>query len=233
MSKGIYILLFEGSDSVYIGQSIHIEKRYLEHCSNLQFGRANVKLTEQYKKYGLPKYEVLYTKESDECLDSLEEEFINEFDSVNTGCNVSRNTSFHGVSNPGELSGRAKLCNIQYVSIMMELISGTSVKDTAQKLNTNVSIVRELAIGRAHKAWLSKEYPEEYGKLMDLRGTRHGKFANKNTPKVISPELTQYDVGANVSKFAKEHSLDISSMCKLVTGKIKSHKGWKLLPNPT
>lgn len=58
---------------------------------------------------------------------------------------------------------------------------------------------------------------------------KKGQFTRgrKQWPSVISPEGEIFEV-ANSSKFAKEHNLDSGGFSRLLNGKQKSQKGWKL-----
>lgn len=54
----------------------------------------------------------------------------------------------------------------------------------------------------------------------------NAELANSKSFKLISPDGGKVDV-FNLSKFARENALNKSNLWKLVTGKRKSHKGWK------
>lgn len=50
---------------------------------------------------------------------------------------------------------------------------------------------------------------------------------NKIYPLILSPEGITHSI-THLSNFAKEHSLDPSALSRVLSGKAKSHKGWKL-----
>ena len=53
MSSGIYVIRNLVNDKLYVGKSVHIENRWLEHQSDLRNGRhANIHLQRAYDKYG-------------------------------------------------------------------------------------------------------------------------------------------------------------------------------------
>ncbi len=43
---------------------------------------------------------------------------------------------------------------------------------------------------------------------------------------VLSPHNRRYKIG-NIRRFCKDHNLTASSVCRLLSGKLKSHRGWK------
>lgn len=80
MSMGIYKItnLFNGK--VYIGQSIHIERRWKEHC----FFSANSLIGKAIQKYGKQNFsfEILEEVQDEEVLNELETKYIKFFDSL-------------------------------------------------------------------------------------------------------------------------------------------------------
>ena len=81
MSSGIYVIRNLVNDKLYVGKSVHIENRWLEHQSDLRNGRhANIHLQRAYDKYGPDNllHEVLELCEED-VLDSREIYWINHF----------------------------------------------------------------------------------------------------------------------------------------------------------
>ena len=45
---------------------------------------------------------------------------------------------------------------------------------------------------------------------------------------ILAPDGLQYGPINNIAAFAREHGLDQSNMHKVVSGKLKTHKGWRL-----
>ena len=54
----------------------------------------------------------------------------------------------------------------------------------------------------------------------------HSKGTKK--PPFVSPDGVVYDDIYNLAEFAREHGLDLSGAYKLLNGKLKKHRGWKL-----
>ncbi len=92
---------------------------------------------------------------------------------------------------------------------------------TLHKLDTaNLRNVLK-GVRKTHKGWaleIHKDIPTN--ELHRWSGVTH--------PLIISPEVKEYTV-FNITKFAKCHGLNSSTLCQLFKGKAKSHKGWKLL----
>lgn len=60
MTIGIYGLYWPDIDSIYIGQSIEIEQRWLAHSSALRRrDHANNKMLRAYEQYGEPEYFII------------------------------------------------------------------------------------------------------------------------------------------------------------------------------
>lgn len=225
MTCGIYIMYFENTDKVYIGQSRDIEKRISQHTLLFKNRTASKKLMEAIDTFGLPKIEILEEcPESD--LDFLEEYYFKEFDSINNGFNTRSSATSGGINCYGDKNGRSKYTNKQIINVLFALIDTPHIKYEEIADNTGVSrsMVVDIACGNSHK-WLAREYPEEYLILTKLLGKRSAlKYG-----KIVSPEGQIFKV-EHLSNFCREHNLDTGNISKLLRGILKSHKGWKLLP---
>lgn len=74
MKSGIYCLTFKNNEK-YVGRSIDIERRLVEHAEKLKKGTAAKPLQAAYNKYGYPNARVLMYCHSDHC-DLMESYFI-------------------------------------------------------------------------------------------------------------------------------------------------------------
>lgn len=222
MTCGVYIMHFKNTDKVYIGQSRNIEKRTTEHNNLFRLGKASSKLMEAYLAYGLPTIEVLKKCEEKD-LNSLEEFYIEEFDSVNNGFNTRSKATSGGVNCYGELNGRSKYTNKQVVNTLLTLIEFPELKhkEVAAITGLSRSMVVDIACGHGHR-WLEKDYPIEYSILLNLIGNRS---SLKYSP-IVSPEGKVYEV-TNLSSFCLEHGLDTGNLSKVLRGLRKSYNGWK------
>lgn len=228
MTIGIYLLKFSGTDKVYVGQSLRIEERFIKHKLKLKNGTANYKLLEAYRLYGSPNLEIICTCTEQE-LNSLENEMIEIYDSVNSGYNI-RTLAVGGHGLSGELHGNSKYQNDDIIEVFELLINTNNSFITIHNI-TGVSIhtIRDISKGKAHK-WLADYDNLGYNKLISLIGSRDkntAKDQGKIYPLLLSPEGIVHNI-TNISSFAREHNLNKSHLCGVLNRLRKTHKGWKL-----
>jgi hypothetical protein len=238
MTCGIYSLNFKGTEKVYIGQSVCIEKRYPQHLLTLRTGTANTKLLAAYRDYGTPTYTIVL-----ECceleLDDNEEAAIAVWDSVNNGFNIYShpyeapcNTGYYGVGNTQYL--KSDILKVFHLLVH----TNDNYTKISEFTNVNTSTVGQIAKLRSH-TWLKVELPEEYKVLEAKAASRNingfavvsDKLSAKSRgiiyPKIKDPEGTVYTID-NAYKFAKERGLAPNHFQEVLNGHRKSHKGWKL-----
>lgn len=181
MPCGVYVLIFENTDKVYVGQSTNIAKRFLEHKSSLVTTTASKKLQNAYEAFGMPKIEILVECSSSE-LSAKELEFIKEFDSVNSGFNSIFVTN--GGSNlRGEHSYAAKYSNAEYEQAFFTLLNNSNLayKEVSDLCNVPATVLVQIVAGNSH-LWLKDKYPKEYEKLKQIskyKNTYRAKFKTK------------------------------------------------------
>lgn len=222
MTIGIYKLEFSGTDKVYIGQSIDINSRFIQHKSAMRLGTAAPKLQEAYNTYGYPTITILLEGESKE-LNSMEDEAITVFDSVLNGFNSLKESGPPMLY--GENAGQAKESNEVYLWILELLVSTPSLSKREIENITGVSIytIRHIAALESH-CWLKEVSPENYEKLIRIK---HDKpyYYGTAYPKLLSPDGIVYEVG-HMTNFSKEHGLLQPKVSEVLKGTRKSHKGW-------
>ncbi len=229
MTIGIYSLSFTGTNKIYVGQSINIERRYKQHINDLNLGTASPKLLEAYKLYDIPAYTILLECSKEE-LNVNEIEAIEVFNSIAEGLNTQPGGGawpiLSGESNPNSIH---KNSDIVYVFLHLVNNIDKPIKVLAKELNIHVSTVKNIANGQGYK-WLKDIYPNEYKILEGIKGNRpinSLKYSGKPCPTTISPEGVEYVV-ENISRFAKEHGLNAGAFGEVLRGKAAHHKGWKL-----
>lgn len=240
MTVGIYKLNFS-DNSFYIGQSIQIEKRYGQHCSDMRNGRSNAKVQNKYNELQqIPSLEILAECEIED-LDDYENECLEIWDAVNVGLNIAEK----GSAPPKLVSGASPRSFYTYskeqiLDVFYYLVheSNLTYVEIEKITNVNQNTVKEISSGKRH-SWLQQEFPEDYAKLIELRPTRLALRGDRNKgktsagnrgikyPLLESPEGLIFNI-ENVSAFAKEHGLQQSNLNTVLLGKRKSHKGWKL-----
>ena len=231
MSCGIYLLKFNGTDKVYVGQSVNIEYRYKKHIQALKRGTNSCKLQKEYSYSGEPYLEILLVCQASE-LNECENEAIQIYNSVNNGFNIAEFADIHG---EGEKNPASKYSE-QQIEQVFELLLDLSYKykDIEEKTGVSLSTVRHVANLETH-TWLQTKYPDKYGLLKSYKGKLRQQSTNSAEqrgivyPPIISTEGKEYVV-TNVAAFAREHGLDSSSLSKVLKRipRYLSHKGWKL-----
>jgi len=171
MTCGIYILVFEGTDKVYIGQSKNVETRYNSHIFMFRNNRAASKLQEAYNLYGTPTMSILEVCSSEE-LNKNETFYIKEFDSIENGFNSLAGGAINsGLT--GDKHGRSKYSNKQILEAIDLLIKypNISYEILGEACGVSYSMLRHIAAGENH-TWVGIEYPDIYKELMKLKGNR-------------------------------------------------------------
>ena len=238
MTCGVYSLNFLNTNKVYIGQSICIEKRYIQHLNNLKNGNSNHKLLAAYAEYKKPLYTILIECDISE-LDELETESIAIWNSVDNGFNVYYTSNDTPTYN-GFGFGNSKYSKQQIIDVFNLLldIDQTSV-NIAEITEVGYATVSKIASLQSH-LWLKQDFPEKYSRLESVslyRNTtlRYSNISNKLSakskgiiyPKIKDPQGNIFNID-NAYKFAKENKLAPNHFQEVLNGHRKSHKGWKL-----
>ena len=235
MTCGIYKLNFLGTDKVYIGQSINIEKRYKQHLLNIKNKTANSKLLEAHTKYGTPELEVLSECDISD-LDSYENECIEIWNSVANGYNLYQFAN-QSPTYTGYGYGNSKYLKEAIIFAFNLLVStDLTFSDIEKETSIPLATVANIALLISHY-WLKEEYPDKYEILVLKKNNRnnYGAVSDKLSakakgiiyPPIRSPEGEVYSID-NAYKFAKLNNLAPNHFQEVLNGHRKSHKGWKL-----
>lgn len=119
MNKGIIYKYTSPSEKVYIGQTVNPSKRKSGHSSKTK--KSNTKFGSAIRKYGLEnfKYEILFESELFEdkselklLLNTLEIQYINQYDSYNNGYNCTKGGDGSlGIVKSEEIKEKLRLAN--------------------------------------------------------------------------------------------------------------------------
>lgn len=223
MTVGIYKLTF-ADNSIYIGQSVNIEKRIINHLCEMRKDNSSIKLQKAYNLYGSPLLEIL-----EECslekLDKLEIEYIQKFNSQNCGLNTSSggHSSYKGYST-NEYSIE------DYKEVLFYLTNTLlTIQDIVDITEVSSTVVKKMSSLEGYQ-WLEEADPENYAKLKELRSKGNKRSAisqGKKYPKIVSPEGLVYEV-FNVTQFCKEHNLRSGPICAVLNGTSATSLGWHL-----
>lgn len=224
MTIGIYKLIFNGTDKVYIGQSSDIEDRFNRHIYKLTKGISVPKLQQAYTLYGLPKLEILAECSIHE-LDAYEIETISIYDSVKNGLNsLSGGSRVIGTNNPS-----ARYSEEDYYNVLALLgTPGIPWKKISKDTGVSEYVISHISAKESH-LWLKEAFPVEYSKLEDIRisGRNNAYMQGIFYPNIVSPDGTTYEVKCP-TRFAKEHGLLQPKLHEVLTGSRNTHKGWHL-----
>lgn len=225
---GIYALYWPAPDKVYIGQSDNIDRRTSDHLYLLRSGsHYNKKLQEVYTKYGPPEILIL-----EECarkdLDSKEIYYIEEFDSVNLGLNISAG----GIGGQyGYYSSKCLASRDQIIQAFKLLLDPhNSYEEICSITGVSEGTLESIRYLKRHR-WLLEEFPKEC-KILQESSSKRLSIAQVNrfatVTLLLSPTGDVHEV-FNISQFASEHNLNKGHLAAVARGVEKSHKGWTLI----
>jgi len=213
---GVYKLTFSNSD-FYIGCSVNIHSRIRDHISALKRGKhKNTKMQRVFNSYGDPTTSII-----EECASTIiyEREFtyITELNALSS-LNIS-------------IGGRGTLPEAEEILFYLTETTLTH-KGIAEILEIPIDIVHNIAKGATH-VWLQGIHPILYNKMIEQKGKHNGIHLTAESkgihlPTLLSPGGETYKV-SNIRGFSREHNLDYSSLNKLLHGKQKTTKGWRIL----
>lgn len=233
MTIGIYCLKFQGTDKVYIGQSVNIERRFRTHTYQFNNGLQPKKLQDAYSLYGIPKMSIILECNSTE-LDDAEEQAMDIYNSISNGFNTCDSINQPPVLN-GELNGSSAYTNEEIEAVFNILVNSPTMvaKEIQEVTGVSISVIRAISGGTGHR-WLEDKYPTEYKVLIDNSIIRKKNASNKakesrlikrGLGSILSPDGRVYQVTC-LREFAREHSLDRKRLAKVLNGTQAAHKGW-------
>lgn len=220
----IYKLEFSSDPRIYIGLSTRDpEDRLKEHIYRLNSGtHHSYKLQKAWPECGQPTLSILECCNND-IGNAKEIEYIRNLNSYTEGFNVSCGGTFGG---GGYLSPSAKYTEDDYRCVLAFLAyTDWTLEDISNELDVSISVVSSISSCTSHTL-LKESMPEQYTLMLNRK--RYGKSnIHNNFPNIVSPEGISHSVQC-ARRFAAEHSLNPSSVQKVLTGLSNSHRGWKL-----
>lgn len=232
MITGIYALYWEEQDLIYIGQSQDIHSRFKEHKRKLKnTSHTNYKVQETYNLYGFPEL-IILEKCAIEYSNSLEVYWTKEFNSLHgaNGLNIieAGDVGYGTNSNNSKYTKLQVLLTFRYL-YHTKYIPRSNIVDI---LSIDRSLINDIAKGASH-LWLHNKYPNSYNKMIGLREYKESQSYLKfypsvsDIPVVLSPDGIIHQV-LNQHEFCITHKLSQPHLCTVLSGKRKTHKGWKL-----
>ena len=226
MTLGIYLIYLGETNKYYVGQG-NIRERVQQHKSMLRNNRHyNYKLQQAYNTTKIFSYIVLMETLPQKYLYSMEEWYIEKFNSVNCGYNIcAGGIAGRGIEHPSSVYSKE-----QIVSCLLMLVDpSTQFKTISELTGVSISTIRHISRREVHQ-WLDEEFPVETTILRQhctskIRYTRPSGGVRKYTS-LISPEGTIYENIENICAFAKQHGLNNAHIGAVLRGSRKSHLGW-------
>jgi group I intron endonuclease len=224
MSCGIYALYWENQDLVYVGQSQNIEARFKEHLNLIRKRKhTNYRVQDTYNLYGEPILVIIEICDISQS-NFLEILWTKEFDSINTGLNITE----AGLVGHGHNSNYNKYSKLQVLGVFRYLYLNRYVarKDIASILKVEESLIVDIATGASH-LWLKHKYPKSYAKMQRLRKEKQIAACCIRPKLIIDPNGIEHIV-FNIKQFALDNNLQRTHLSSVLSGSRNSHKGWKL-----
>ncbi len=234
MTIGIYIITFEGTDKVYIGQSVNIEDRWASHLSLLKQGGASTKLQEAFNSFGQPTFSILESC-SIKDLDTLEITYIEEFNSIESGLNTCYGGhSYSGVHAPTSIYSKDQIVKV------FELLADNNIytiKEASDLTKVPISAIRSISTEKTH-TWVKSEFPDLWKKFQEntekreyktrvIRGTKLSSSARGTIyPILVDSEGTEYVI-ENARRFALANNIQPANLGALLNGRRNYAGGFK------
>lgn len=220
--SGVYRIVNKINGKYYIGSSIDIDKRWKYHLSESKQNRYKYPLYNAIRKYGKDNFILEVIQQCDiSDLEYIEQTYLDKHVGNKTCYNIS-NSVF------APMRGRTHT-------------TATKTKISKTKLN---NYTQELGY-KTGKAWRGKKQPQ---KLVDKRiqkliGQKRTIFVRKELSNIAKK---RYDIhgksypilvhmtfgiipaGKNISRLAIKLGIEKSGLCKLVSGRTNSYKGWRV-----
>lgn len=228
MDCGIYILYWS-IDRPYIGQTTQFHVRKLRHINEIRLGiHCNKKILQEYNRTGtLPEIEMLVQCLPEE-LNTLEEQYIQEFNSIDNGLNIISGGYSVGYGTNNSCSKYTKQQLVEVFSLLAD--PNNSYKYISKLTGVAETTVKKIGQGAQH-TWLHSEHPEIYSKILEITSkdryciSASAKAQGKSYRRIKAPDGTVYTV-SNTAEFAREHNLPNGNLCSVLLGNRKSVKGW-------
>lgn len=205
---GIYKIENKVNKKAYIGQSIHIEQRWLEHKQPSIYNNPNHKsysyaLYEAFRKYGIDNFEFSIIEEcSKEQLNEREKYWIQYYDSYNNGYNMTLGGD--GVAKEGIIPVYIYNIQGQYIREFK------NVQEAAKILNCNENSIYSAVSSKG----LYLKYQWRYEKVESLSYYETDKHRPVIAFDLNGNKIKVYDTIKEAMEKTKDSELKITSQCK-------------------
>jgi group I intron endonuclease len=224
----IYIMYWDITNP-YIGQTVNLKLRYRGHINALTRGdHCNSKLQSKFNEYKeIPKIEILEICTTEQ-LNTLEEYYIKEFNSISTGLNIISGgySVGKGINNSASKYSEEDLIEVYH--LLNDITK--SLTDVSNITDIPLSTVKKISQGVQHNKWLQEKYPLIW---LNIDSNRKQRFSISNCAgtlkkqyrRIRSPDGTVHIV-TNTTQFANTYKLSNGNLCAVLNGKRNSVSGW-------
>ncbi len=239
MTIGVYALIWwDLPERIYIGKSsVSCEKRYTRHIRDMQQGiHHNYKIQNTYNTLQKIPELVILESAKIENLVTLEEQYIKEFNSYNSGLNLT-NGGFSGYG-PGGIT--SKFTRLQVLKAFALLIrNNISRKEMSSRSGVSECVINDIKSGRGH-LWLLEEFPEKYHIMMNRpKNSSGGRYTLKERglPTISFKHIDGRIVRniESISDFVRSHESEFTNfvsaknnLSAIYRGRGLSYKGWSI-----
>lgn len=226
MIVGIYKIDL-GTEEYYIGQSINIEERIAQHKSKLKHNKHyNIKMQKLFNITDIFNWEILEKGLKIVDLYSRELYYINKYNSIENGLNISE----AGIAGRGTHHGSSKFSREQLIYTMRLLLN---VQNTIEFISGETGVSKSTVVHisrRTSHAWLDEEFPDECALLKEMSRLRVRNSIQRKQYKyteLISPiDNKIYKIHPSINEFSRVQGLDPNKVGQVMLGKRISHSGW-------
>lgn len=211
MAIFIYKILCKKNNKVYIGQTVNLNKRMMEHFNDLRKGKHHsLKLQRAFDKYGEEFFEhSLIEIVPENIADDREKYWIKHYNSTdkNFGFN---NESGGNLKKVVSEDTKKKLSNInksKYTKARKYLLSPEALKKKSEKLTGSGNPM----YGKTPKEWMSKESYEKWVNDKRKRMLENNPMKGKKHSKESLEKIKNASLGENNPFFGKHHSDETKS----------------------
>lgn len=240
MTQGVYLITNNLNNKVYIGQSKDIERRWSDHISLGKTTSKSTSVANKYplyrsmKKYGVENFSLTILEEVEDYnqLDSIENKYIEKYNSITNGYNQ-RITSSSGYSKEYTISKRELKYSVTKEKLRSELLC-YSFEKVASIYGVSSNAIRkwckDYGLPSSSKDYITPEKTKEFSDRMKTitrdNSTSRKRVAmiDKHTDEIVK----EFDSVAEAGRYVNASPENIS---RALNGRRKTSKGykWKLL----
>lgn len=222
----IYVARNIENNKRYVGQTRrNVDERIKEHLKECK--RSTLPFHMSIKKHGIDNFEIEKIEVPEYLLNEEEKYYINKFDTMNPehGYNIKPGGSGYYEKSLDEIS-RHKMGWNRGLKLSEE--HKKKISESHKKLNFHHSEETKEKISKINKGKLTGVKQSEDHKNKRVESLKSVNFSSVKPVKFIDPDNNIYIEKHSVKNFCEEHNLCRRNVYYVLSGKAKTHKGWKI-----